>query len=71
MSESYPVQLDVDYADRPLNRLTTALRVFTIIPIAIVLGTVVGRDLELEAARATRRERWSSAPVACCSPARC
>jgi hypothetical protein len=43
MSESYPVQVDVDYADRPLNRLTTALRVFTIIPIAIVLGTVSGQ----------------------------
>jgi hypothetical protein len=43
MSENYPVQVDVDYADRPLNRLTTALRVFTIIPIAIVLGTVSGQ----------------------------
>jgi hypothetical protein len=43
MSESYPVQVDVDYADQPLNRLTTALRVFTIIPIAIVLGTVSGQ----------------------------
>jgi uncharacterized protein DUF4389 len=43
MSETYPVQVDVDYADRPLNRLTTALRIFTIIPIAIVLGTVSGQ----------------------------
>jgi hypothetical protein len=43
MSESYPVQVDVDYPDRPLNRLTTFLRVFTIIPIAIVLGTVSGQ----------------------------
>jgi Domain of unknown function (DUF4389) len=40
--DSYPVQLDVEYPDRPLNRLTSALRVFTIIPIAIVLGTVSG-----------------------------
>ncbi|MDQ6821552.1 MAG: DUF4389 domain-containing protein [Actinomycetota bacterium] len=38
----YPVQLGVEYPDRPLNRLTTALRIFTIIPIAIVLGTVAG-----------------------------
>ncbi|MGI8573552.1 MAG: DUF4389 domain-containing protein [Solirubrobacteraceae bacterium] len=38
----YPVQLGVEYPDRPLNRLTTALRIFTIIPIAIVLGTVSG-----------------------------
>jgi hypothetical protein len=37
-----PVQLDVQYPDRPLNRLTTALRAFTIIPIAIVLATVSG-----------------------------
>jgi hypothetical protein len=38
----HPVQVDVDYPDRPLNRLTTLLRVFTIIPIAIVLATVSG-----------------------------
>ena len=38
----YPVQLAVDYPDRPLNRLTTFFRVFTIIPIAIVLAAVSG-----------------------------
>jgi hypothetical protein len=38
----YPATLDVDYPDRPLNRLTTFFRAFTIIPIAIVLGTVSG-----------------------------
>jgi Domain of unknown function (DUF4389) len=43
MPSSYPVQLDIDYPDRSLNRLTTALRIFTIIPIAIVLGTVSGQ----------------------------
>lgn len=42
MNETYPVQLDVEYPDRPLNRLTTGLRAFTIIPIAILLGTVDG-----------------------------
>jgi uncharacterized protein DUF4389 len=36
------VQLAVDYPDRPLNRLTTALRVFTVIPIAIVLASIGG-----------------------------
>lgn len=41
-ASSYPATLDVDYPDRPLNRLTTFFRVFTIIPIAIVLGTVSG-----------------------------
>ena len=38
----YPVQFSVDYPDRDLNRVTTAFRIFTIIPIAIVLGTVSG-----------------------------
>src|SRR6476620_9613832 len=38
----YPAALDVDYPDRPLNRLTTFFRVFTIIPIAIVLAAVSG-----------------------------
>lgn len=37
-AESYPVTLDVDYPDRELNRVTTFFRIFTIIPIAIVLA---------------------------------
>ena len=36
----YPVQLSIDYPDRPLSRLTSFFRIFTIIPIAIVLGAV-------------------------------
>ena len=39
---AYPVQLDVEYPDRPLNRLTTFFRAFVIIPIGIVLATVSG-----------------------------
>src|ERR1700732_2377949 len=42
MTDIYPIQFEVEYPDRPLNRLTTALRIFTIIPIAIVLATVSG-----------------------------
>jgi hypothetical protein len=38
----YPVQFSVDYPDRPLNRLTTAFRIFVAIPIMIVLGSVSG-----------------------------
>ena len=38
----YPVQLSIDYPDRELNRMTTAFRIFMIIPIAIVLGAVAG-----------------------------
>lgn len=39
---AYPVQFSVDYPDRPLNRLTTAFRIFVAIPILIVLGSVSG-----------------------------
>ena len=36
----YPLEFDVEYPDRPRNRLTTAFRIFWVIPIAIVLGTL-------------------------------
>ena len=39
---AHPVSFSVDYPDRELNRLTSALRIFTVIPIAIVLGAVAG-----------------------------
>jgi hypothetical protein len=39
---AYPVRLSVEYPDRPLNRLTTAFRIFVAIPILIVLGSVSG-----------------------------
>jgi len=38
----YPVSFSVDYPDRALNRATTFFRIFTVIPIAIVLGAVSG-----------------------------
>jgi hypothetical protein len=38
--DTYPVQFAVDYPDRDLNRLTTFFRIFTVIPILIVLGSV-------------------------------
>jgi hypothetical protein len=38
----YPVQLSIDYPDRPLNRVTSFFRIFTVIPIAIVLGVISG-----------------------------
>ncbi len=41
--DQYPVQFSVDYPDRPLNRVTTFFRIFTVIPIAIVLGTISGQ----------------------------
>jgi len=42
----YPVQFSVDYPDRDLNRVTTVFRIFTVIPIAIVIGTVAGGTWE-------------------------
>jgi hypothetical protein len=42
--EAYPVRFTVDYPDRPLDRLTTAFRIFVAIPIMIVLGAVSGGE---------------------------
>jgi Domain of unknown function (DUF4389) len=42
MNEEYPVRFSVEYPDRPLDRLTTAFRIFTVIPIAIVLSSIGG-----------------------------
>ena len=39
---AYPATLAIDYPDRPLNRLTTFFRMFTLIPIAIILAFVSG-----------------------------
>jgi len=42
---AYPATLSIDYPDRPLNRLTTFFRLFTIIPIAIIfvlIGLSIG-----------------------------
>jgi hypothetical protein len=43
---TYPVQFGVEYPERRLNRLTTFFRIFTVIPIAIVLGTVISGGVE-------------------------
>jgi Domain of unknown function (DUF4389) len=42
--DQYPVSFSLEYPDRSLNRLTTAFRIFTVIPIAIVLGTIMGYE---------------------------
>jgi hypothetical protein len=36
----HPVQLSVDYPDRPLDRVTTAFRILVAVPILIMLGAV-------------------------------
>jgi hypothetical protein len=43
---THPVSFGVEYPDRDLNRLTTAFRVFTVIPIAIVLASIAGYSTE-------------------------
>jgi hypothetical protein len=46
MVSSYPVQFDVDYPDRPLNRVSTAFRLLAAIPILIVASLLSGQTLE-------------------------
>jgi Domain of unknown function (DUF4389) len=43
---TYPVQYSVDHPGRPLDRLTSAFRIFVAIPIVIVLGTVDAATLQ-------------------------
>lgn len=38
----YPASLTIDYPDRPLNRLTSFFRIFTAIPILIVIALLSG-----------------------------
>jgi uncharacterized protein DUF4389 len=40
IASGFPATLEIEYPDRELNRLTTAFRLFTVIPIAIILGLV-------------------------------
>jgi hypothetical protein len=42
MTAIYPLEYDVDYPDRKLNRLTSAFRLLTAIPIVIVLTAIAG-----------------------------
>jgi hypothetical protein len=42
MNEDHPVRFSVEYPDRELNRLSTAFRIFTVIPIGIVLAAMGG-----------------------------
>jgi hypothetical protein len=42
MNDEHPVRFAVEYPDRPLNRLSSAFRIFTVIPIAIVAASISG-----------------------------
>jgi hypothetical protein len=54
MNAHHPVQFSVDYPDRQLNRLTSALRIFTAIPILIVLATIGGFSARYDASGSAR-----------------
>jgi Domain of unknown function (DUF4389) len=41
-SQSHPVSFAVDYPDRDLDRLSTAFRILTVIPIALLLAAIGG-----------------------------
>jgi hypothetical protein len=49
MDEKYPLTYSVDYPDRELSRLSSFFRIFTVIPIAIVLATVEGANYNFSA----------------------
>jgi len=44
----YPVTFAVQYPERSLNRLTSFFRIFTVIPIAILLSTITGYSTTYE-----------------------
>jgi|SRR5438270_2252154 len=43
MITNYPVQFDVDFPTRPLNRVSTAFRIFAAIPILILLSALTSQ----------------------------
>jgi hypothetical protein len=45
MADAYPVNLEIDYPDRKLNRLSSFFRIFTVIPILIVLILLMGGNV--------------------------
>jgi len=47
-STAYPVNLSIDYPDRNLNRLTTFFRIFTAIPIVIIIGLLSSAEFGWE-----------------------
>ena len=67
--DEHPVSFSVEYPDRSLNRLTTAFRIFTVIPIAIVLGSIMGYQGSYDADARAAAGRSAAAP--CCSSRRC
>lgn len=53
-STAYPLSLSLDYPDRNLNRLTTFFRLFTVIPIAVIIGLLIGTTFSWTGAQGLR-----------------
>ena len=47
MPERYALRFQVEYPDRELDRVSTGFRIFTVIPIAIVLAALSGASAQL------------------------
>ncbi len=62
-STSYPVSLSIDYPERPLNRLTSFFRIFTVIPIFIILALLAGSNGNQETMVGQWRWEYSAATV--------
>jgi uncharacterized protein DUF4389 len=53
MKTAYPVTFTVDYPDRNLDRLTTALRIIVAIPIVIVISLLTGQSVHYATSNGT------------------
>ena len=47
MPQRYALRFSVDYPDRDLDRVSTGFRIFTVIPIAIILATLSGGSAQI------------------------
>ena len=45
MKTTYPVTFSVDFPDRDLDRVSTAFRIFAVIPIGIILSLLSGASI--------------------------
>ncbi|MFC1952880.1 DUF4389 domain-containing protein [Chloroflexota bacterium] len=59
----YPMSLSIDYPERPLNRLTTFFRIFTAIPIFIILAFMAGSNGNQETAAGEVSWEYTAATV--------
>ena len=61
--DDYPLTFAVDYPDRSLNRLSTAFRILTIIPIAILAGFLEGGSFAANASAGASDARYAAGGI--------